>query len=182
MNRRPTKPGISDAERALFRENMERVAPLGDSARRRPERRLPSTRPRSTEADEREVLAALLDDAPEDLETGEELVYARPGVQHGVMRRLRRGGYRCQGELDLHGLFVPAAREALARFLAESRDSGRRCVRIVHGKGLRSPNGQPVLKSKVARWLARRRDVLAYCSAPAHDGGLGALYALLKKR
>lgn len=181
MNRRPPKSEISDEERALFRERMARVARLRSSSRHHPERALPSARPRSTEADDLDVLASLLDDAPEELETGEELFYARPGVQHSVMRRLRRGGYRCQAELDLHGLFVPAAREALARFLAESRDADRRCVRIVHGKGLRSGERGPVLRNKVASWLRRRDEVLAYCSARRVDGGTGAVYVLLQR-
>jgi DNA-nicking Smr family endonuclease len=84
-----------------------------------------------------------------------------------------------QDELDLHGLIVPDARAILAEFLASCARRGLRCVRIIHGKGLRSRNGQPVLKQKVAKWLMQRDDVLAYCQARPVDGGGGAAVVLL---
>lgn len=180
MSQRKSDPEVSDTERELFRRELGDVAPLSRSSRYRHEQALPSTRPRSTEADEAAVIAELLDDDPEEAETGEDLSYARPGVQHGVLRRLRRGHYRCQASLDLHGLFVRVAREQVALFLRDSHDAGYRCVRIVHGKGLRSGNRGPVLRTKVAGWLRKRDDVLAFCSARPVDGGTGAVYVLLR--
>lgn len=182
MNRNRDKPGISDAERTLFRETLDGVAPIEPPARHRPGRRPPTPRPRSTEADEAAVIEELLDTDPETAESGEELYYRHPGVQHAVMRRLRRGHYRCQAELDLHGLFTDTARREVALFLAKARDSGWHCVRIVHGKGLRSGNRGPVLKGRLAGWLRQRREVLAFCTARREDGGTGAVYVLLRRR
>jgi DNA-nicking Smr family endonuclease len=96
--------------------------------------------------------------------------------------RLRRGVWSVQGELDLHHLNRDEARDALSEFLNEARSYGWRCVRIVHGKGLSSPNREPVLKGKVRRWLAQRDEVLAYSEAPRHAGGSGAVLVLLKAR
>jgi DNA-nicking Smr family endonuclease len=116
-----------------------------------------------------------------ELETGEELLFTRAGVQHAVLRRLRRGQYAIEAQLDLHGQTVAQARVSVTRFLHESRSLGRRCVRIIHGKGRGSEGRLPVLKGKVNVWLRRRDEVLAFCPAQPTDGGNGAIYVLLKK-
>ncbi|MDN5863130.1 MAG: Smr/MutS family protein [Salinisphaera sp.] len=178
--RNPDNPLLAE-DSALFRRTVGDVRPLNRGqaiARHRP---LPPARPQSREADEAAVIAALLDDFPEHWETGEEQRFARAGVQHSVQRKLRRGQYRCQAELDLHGLFVSNAKVAVVRFLAESQSNGRRCVRIVYGKGLRSGQRGPVLPAKVTGWLRQRNEVLAFCSARRVDGGTGALYVLLRR-
>jgi DNA-nicking Smr family endonuclease len=108
------------------------------------------------------------------------LTFARAGVRIQVMRRLRRGLYPVEDELDLHGLSQTAARDRLADFIARSRDHGRRCVRIIHGKGYRSGARGPVLKTAVNLWLRRHSDVMAFASARAIDGGAGAMYVLLR--
>jgi DNA-nicking Smr family endonuclease len=108
------------------------------------------------------------------------LSFHRAGVRVQVMRRLRRGLYPTEDELDLHGLTQTAARDSLADFIARSRDSGRRCVRIVHGKGYRSGARGAVLKTAVDLWLRRHTDVMAFTSARAIDGGTGAVYVLLR--
>jgi DNA-nicking Smr family endonuclease len=108
------------------------------------------------------------------------LSFHRAGVRVQVMRRLRRGLYPAEDELDLHGLTQTAARDSLADFIARSRDSGRRCVRIIHGKGYRSGARGPVLKTAVDLWLRRHTDVMAFTSARAIDGGTGAVYVLLR--
>ncbi|MEQ1440222.1 Smr/MutS family protein [Fontimonas sp. SYSU GA230001] len=142
----------------------------------------PDARPRSREADDAEVMRELLlDPDPELLEHGETLQYRAPGVQDGVLRRLRRGHYRIERDLDLHGHNRDQAQRAILRFLADCRDRDLRCVRIVHGKGNRSPNSGPVLKRLLDGWLRKRKDVLAFCSARAVDGGSGAIYVLLRK-
>jgi DNA-nicking Smr family endonuclease len=113
--------------------------------------------------------------------TGNEaLSFQRAGVRIQVMRRLRRGLYPIDDELDLHGLSQAAARSELADFIARSRDRGCRCVRIVHGKGHRSGARGPVLKIAVNLWLRRLPDVMAFVSARAMDGGAGAVYVLLR--
>lgn len=114
-------------------------------------------------------------------DAGEELEFRQPGVQLAVMRKLRRGQLACQAELDLHGLSLAQARQQLSAFLAQVSARGLRCVRVIHGKGLRSSPRGPVLKPNVARWLQQRQEILAYCSARPVDGGSGALYVLLRK-
>ena len=99
-----------------------------------------------------------------------------------MLGKLRRGHWKVQAELDLHGHDSDEAHDALADFLVDARASGMRCVRVIHGKGLTSPNREPVLKGKVRRWLARWDDVLAYCEAPPHAGGGGAVMVLLRGR
>jgi DNA-nicking Smr family endonuclease len=111
---------------------------------------------------------------------GAALSFHRAGVRIQVMRRLRRGLYPIEDELDLHGLNQSVARDRLADFIARSRDSGRRCVRIIHGKGSRSGARGPVLKTAVNLWLRRHMDVMAFTSARAIDGGTGAVYVLLR--
>jgi DNA-nicking Smr family endonuclease len=116
-----------------------------------------------------------------EIETGEELLFARPGVQHSVMRRLRRGEYAIEAQLDLHGQTVAQARTSVNRFLYECRTLGVRCVRIIHGKGRGSEGRLPVLKGKLNVWLRRKDEVLAFCPAKPTDGGAGAAYVLLRR-
>lgn len=108
------------------------------------------------------------------------LAFQRPGVRTQVVRRLRRGLIPIEAELDLHGLTQSHARDQLAGFLAASRDAGRRCVRVIHGKGYRSGARGPVLKVAVDQWLRRHHDVMAFTSAKLIDGGSGAVYVLLR--
>lgn len=166
---------------ALFRASVGTVRPLTHEAAPIARRR-PAPIPRETARAARTVLEdALVGDYDgADLETGEELVYLAPGLQQGLLRQLRRGRHAVQGELDLHGLIVPAARQAVSEFLHECRGRGLRCVRIVHGKGHGSHQRRPVLKAKLNHWLRQRDDVLAFCSARPVDGGTGAVYVLLR--
>jgi DNA-nicking Smr family endonuclease len=170
------------AEDLDFREAMSGVKPHAGSDRVVPERRPPSARPRSAEADEQAVLLEMMSDTldPEDIESGDTLTYRGEGLQDSVWRRLRRGGYYIRAELDLHGLNREAARQQVALFLADCQDRDVRAVRIIHGKGRGSPNTGPVIKALLAGWLRRRKDVLAFCSARPHDGGTGAVYVLLR--
>jgi len=184
MSKRPTPPEEPDDE-ALLREALKDVAPLPDPGRvvHPPRRRDPVAG--QTARDEAQVLRESL--AAEMsvelmLESGDELAYLREGIDRQILRKLRRGHWVVQDHVDLHGLRVGEARDLLVDFLNESLKTGRRCVRIVHGKGYRSPNREPVLKKKVAAWLRQRDEVLAYCQALPADGGSGALLVLLKAR
>ena len=135
--------------------------------------------------DERAALAdSLSDHISWDIgtETGEELIYLRSGLARQTLKRLRRGHWVIQDELDLHGLTSVEARALLVEFLNVCVRSGVRCVRIIHGKGLRSRNREPVLRTKVANWLIQRDDVLAFCQARQVDGGSGAVVVLLKSK
>jgi DNA-nicking Smr family endonuclease len=164
----------------LFRDAVRGVKPLagGAPAVRRPK---PRARARFTRADRAAVLKESLCAEPPDpaLASGEELVYQRSGVQPSVVRRLRRGEYRIEREIDLHGLTVAEAKQALRQFLIDALQREVRCVRIVHGKGLRSGHRGPVLKAAVSTVLRRTGAVLAFVSARPADGGTGAVYALL---
>jgi DNA-nicking Smr family endonuclease len=110
----------------------------------------------------------------------DELSFHRSGVRTQELRRLRRGLYPIEEELDLHGLSQAAARDSLAEFLVQNRDAGRRCVKIIHGKGYRSGARGPILKIAVNSWLRRHADVMAFTSARPIDGGTGAVYVLLR--
>lgn len=168
-------------ERDLFRRSMKDVRQL-DNDVVSPGKQRPAPIPRQRQRDDQAVIDELKSGAfdAQEIETGDELLYLRGGLQRRVLRRLRRGEYVVEAELDLHGHTVDGARVAVNVFLMDAKSHHRRCVRIVHGKGLRSPGRQPVLRDKVARWLRQRADVLAFCTTPATDGGAGALYVLLK--
>ena len=113
------------------------------------------------------------------LDTDDALSYRRPGIGTDVTRKLRKGGWSIQGQVDLHGLRREDAREALVDFIKDATRMGWRCVRVIHGKGLGSPGKTPVLKGKVQSWLIQKQEVLAFVQArPAH-GGAGALVVLL---
>jgi DNA-nicking Smr family endonuclease len=173
----------SEEERQLFRESVKGAKPL--RSKKKVSSRKPKPLPRARFADQ-ERRAVLEDSLRLDLQddgvfSGEDLWYARDGVQHALMRKLRRGQYSPRAELDLHGLRSEDARVAVAEFLHEASLRNYRCVRIVHGKGLGSGPKGPVIKQKLGGWLRQRKMVLAFCSARPVDGGTGALYVLLGK-
>ena len=105
--------------------------------------------------------------------------YLRAGHSPDILRKLRRLHWTIEDELDLHGLTADEAHRATLAFLDEARDNGLRCIRVIHGKGLRSPGGEGVLKHAVRRLLADRDDVLAFVESPAAHGGSGAVLVLL---
>lgn len=139
--------------------------------------------PQQHRLDEEAVMHSLLSDEydPAEVETGDELLFTRAGIQQRVFRKFRRGQYAIEGELDLHGRVVAEAREMVSDFLRQAQASGKRVVRIIHGKGLSSEGKLPVLKGKVNSWLRQKDAVLAFCSARKNDGGTGAVYVLLKR-
>lgn len=189
MPKRPVRPEPEAAEpadeAALLREALKDVAPIPDpgkaSLRKSPPAPVPMQRMRD---DERVLADSLSDNVPLEagLETGEELVFLRNGLSSQILRKLRRGHWVIQDQFDLHGLRSDEARRLLAEFLSQALKDGRRCVRLIHGKGLRSENREPVLKRKVGNWLAQRDEVLAFVQARPEDGGGGAVVVLLKAR
>lgn len=169
-------------ERALFALAVGPVHPMKDRrlAELQPPR--PAPLPRQRELDERAALREAISDEMDVerlLETDEGLSYRRSGIGPDVLKRLRRGEWSIQSQVDLHGLRRDEARERLAEFLREAVRQGQRCVRVVHGKGLGSPGREPVLKGKVRAWLVQKREVLAFTQARAAEGGAGALVVLL---
>ena len=181
MARRPSLPHPPE-DLDAFREAVRDVRPAPPVRHVVHSRPPPAPVPLQTREDERQVLADSLsehDPWANGFETGEELCFLRDGLRQDVLRKLRRGHWVIQQELDLHGLSREEARAALAGFLAEALRDGQRCVKVIHGKGLGSPNREPVLKRSVRAWLAQRDEVLAFCQARTADGG-GAAVVLLK--
>jgi len=170
-------------ERQLFAHTVGAVTPLPDPGLAQVDRPRPEPEPRSRERDEQAVLLqALSDDFDVDslLETDEELSFRRPALPPQVLTKLRRGTWSIQAELDLHGLRSDEARTALSTFLQTCQVRGKRCVRVVHGKGHGSPGKEGVLRVKVRRWLVQRDEVLAFVQATPVQGGAGALVVLLQ--
>lgn len=174
---------VDEDDLILFRTAVGDARPLRHGPRFLHPLQKPKPIPLQSLRDQREVLLDSLSDHvywADSLESGEELAFLRPGVQYQVLRKLRRGHWVTQSELDLHGLTVAEAKLELIQFLHHCQKNGFRCIRIIHGKGLRSKNREPVLKTKVAHWLMQRDETLAFCQAKATDGGSGAMLVLLK--
>jgi len=170
-------------ERNLFAASVGAVTLLRQPAATAPAQRQPLPEPRQRERDEALVmLEALSDefDVESLLDTDDALSFRRRGIGLEVVRKLRRGVWATQAQLDLHGLRRDEAREALGEFLRQSRLEGWRCVRVIHGKGNGSPGREPVLKAKVKSWLVQKKDVIAFTQARAADGGAGAVMVLLQ--
>lgn len=173
----------SSDDKAVFRAAMIGVKPL-TGVRLPPAR--PKPRPVARNARRagpeglRENLRPPLD--THAFASRDTLAYKRPGVRGEVLRRLQRGQFQIEADCDLHGLTRHAAFEALPRFLAVAVAEGMQCVRVIHGKGLRSGPGGPVLKEVAIHWLTRLEAVRAFASARAVDGGTGAVYVLLATR
>lgn len=171
------------AENNLFQRAAGAVKPI-----RHPQR-VPLARepvppiPVQQQLDEQRVLLEAISDefdATTLLDVDDALSFRRPGIGTDVTRKLRKGDWSIQREIDLHGLRREDAREALAAFIRLAVRDGVRCIRVVHGKGLGSPGKTPVLKSKVQGWLIQKNEVLAFVQARADEGGAGALVVLLK--
>ena len=170
-------------EADIFRRSIGAVAPLATPQRHMPDLPRPEPIAHQHLADEQAALAESLSDefsVESLLDTDAGLSYARGGIGPDTLRKLRRGHWVIQSQLDLHGLRTDEARTALADYLRNACKRGVRCVRIIHGKGLGSINKEPVLKNKVRSWLVQKEEVLAFAQARAADGGSGALVVLLK--
>jgi DNA-nicking Smr family endonuclease len=175
------KTASHDAD--LFRRSIGKVSPLPSDGKTRVTAPSPLPVARQFLADEQAALQESLSDGfsvETLLDTDDSLSFARNGIGPDTLRKLRRGHWVIQGELDLHGMRSDEARQALADFFRNADKRGLRCVRVIHGKGLGSINREPVLKSKVRNWLAQKAEVIAFCQAKAADGGSGALVVLLK--
>ena len=139
--------------------------------------------PKQRQLDDQRVLEELLEESDESasFESGDELKFLRSGHSTRLLKKLRRGDYAIQDELDLHGLVVSEAKQDTHSFVNECARNNVRAVRIVHGKGRNSAGRQPVLKNMLIGWLSKNQHVIAVVSTPANDGGTGAVYVLLDK-
>lgn len=168
---------------------MTGVVPLPATSRERIDRPTPTAEPATPISEEAEALAALSDlvtgaTSFDVTDTREYVEGAVVGLDPRLVRRLRRGDFAWQAHLDLHGQTAAEARVSVDRFVLQAFRDGRRCVLIVHGRGLNSKDQTPVLKEGLKSWLARGalgKVVLAFASARPSDGGAGALYVLLRR-
>ncbi|EPD36313.1 MULTISPECIES: Smr/MutS family protein [Delftia] len=172
------------AEQKLFENTVGPVHALKSAhARHLHAPEPPEPLPLQLELDEQRVLQEAMSDEFDVstlLDTDDQLSFRRPGIGLDVTHKLRAGQWSIQRQLDLHGLRVDEAREALGQFIRLSHRTGIRCVRVVHGKGLGSPGKTPVLKGRVLRWLVQKKEVLAFVQARPAEGGAGALVVLLQ--
>ena len=171
-------------ELALFERTVGQVTPLAAAMHAELRGAKPTPEPRQRQEDEARALhQSLSDEFDVDslLETDEALSYRREHIGQEVVRKLRRGHWTLQAQLDLHGLRRDEARKRLSEFIRLAARTGLRCVRVVHGKGNGSPGREPVLKHRVRRWLVQKDEVLAFTQARASEGGNGALIVLLRE-
>ena len=172
------------AEQKLFENTVGPVHALKSAhARHLHAPEPPEPLPLQLELDEQRVLQEAMSDEFDVstlLDTDDQLSFRRPGIGLDVTHKLRAGQWSIQRQLDLHGLRVDEAREALGQFIRLSHRTGIGCVRVVHGKGLGSPGKTPVLKGRVLRWLVQKKEVLAFVQARPAEGGAGALVVLLQ--
>ena len=172
-----------EAEHQLFSRAVGAIRPLRTRERLHLSDPPPLPLPVQHWLDEERVLRESISDDFDVctlLDTDDQLSFRRPGIGVEITQRLRAGHWSIQRQLDLHGLRVDEAREALGQFIRNAHKNGMRCVRVVHGKGLGSPGKSPVLKSRVQRWLVQKNEVLAFVQARPMDGGAGALLVLLQ--
>ena len=174
---------MTDDDANLFRRALADAKPLRVKKRAAEVIRKPAPKARFARADElaalRESLEADIDDT--ESHSGERLRFQRSSVGKRTMRKLARGGYSVQAEIDLHGMTAAEAKPRLLEFLESCVREGKLCVRVVHGKGLGSGARGPVLKQKVNRWLRQWDAVLAFVSTRQVHGGTGAIYVLLRQ-
>ncbi len=179
------KDEITDEDLQFFRNEVADVRPLKAEKRVETIKNKPSVKPRSLQndfEDDNSAEPGLLSDPVDlrDAAVDDILFFARPGIQQKLQRKLRRGELPIEEELDLHGYTVEEAKTAIQDFLHECKRQQIRYIRIIHGKGFRSENKIPVLKTHVAYWLPQHPDILAFASALPHDGGTGAIYVIIK--
>lgn len=183
QNAMKKQPNITDEERAAFREHAKGVKPLkkGSETPTVPASKR-SPRPKITiRQPDVEIPRLEMDDEAAFVQPEESIQFARSGIQHRVLQKLRRGDITIEGTLDLHGLNPDQAEDSLSAFLVRAVDSGWRHVLIIHGKGAHGKAPYPILKNKVNQWLRAHPDVLAFSSANPFQGGVGAVYVLLKR-
>jgi DNA-nicking Smr family endonuclease len=175
-----------DDDRDAFTAAMRDVKPLSFE-QRAANRRRRAAKARNSHLARAEILDESLRGPAEPStdgieQLGEGVAFLRSALPKRTFQLLRQGRYSVEDEIDLHGLSVQAAKTVLREFIVESARRRRGCVRVIHGKGLRSGPGGPVLKGSVERWLSQWDEALAFVSARPRDGGSGALYVLLRRR
>jgi DNA-nicking Smr family endonuclease len=186
---REERERLAKQEAGLFRNALGGVKKIAQSDRYVPN--APASvnvtakpaKARTQAEDDAAVLRESLSDAFEVdhlLEDDPSLSFTRAGIGSDVVRKLRKGAWPVQDELDLHGMRRDTARDQLGDFLGRAAKRKLRCVCVIHGKGLGSAGGEPVLRSMVHSWLEQKDDVIAFCAANVDGRSHGALLVLLK--
>jgi len=174
------KKNLSSEDRNLFRQTIGKVHAVKSDKVLLTESDKPKPYPKAQTVNVDEHLSANADFAIEKVGIGDSLSFTATGLQHNMLKKLHKGHFGLDAEIDLHGLNSNEAKRQLLHFLHGSVEQGCRCVHIVHGKGYRSEGNHPVLKNNLNLWLRQHRDVQAFCSAPPKDGGTGAVFVLLQ--
>lgn len=177
-----TKKIPSANDLALFRQVIGNVRPIRSDKFEHHDRDRPKPIPKSSPIDIEEPMSRYPDADPEPVGREESMAYAAPGLQKNILKKLRKGHYGLDAEIDLHGLNGHEAKRELLTFLQHAVESGYQVIHVVHGKGYRSNDHYPILKNHLNLWLRQHKNVLAFCSAPNKDGGAGALFVLLQIR
>ncbi|TRX00690.1 Smr/MutS family protein [Candidatus Methylobacter oryzae] len=174
------KKNLTPEDSNLFRISIGKVRPVKSDKVLLTEEKKPKPFPKSQAVNVDEHLSTLVELDVEKVSLEDSLSFTAPGLQHNVLRKLRKGHFGLDAEIDLHGLNSNEAKQQLLHFLHDCVRDGCRCVHIVHGKGYRSADNHPVLKNNLNVWLRQHKDVQAFCSAPPKDGGTGAVFVLLQ--
>lgn len=164
----------------LFRHSIGKVRPVNNDKVLLRNQEKPRPFPKSDEFNIEDHLIAMNVHDVETLSIEDTLGFTAPGLQKNVLKKLRKGHFGLDAEIDLHGLTSDEAKRQLLNFLHRCVMNGYRCVHVVHGKGYRSPENHPILKNNLNLWLRQHKDVLAFCSAPPRHGGAGAVFVLLQ--
>lgn len=170
----------SDKDSQLFREFVGDTKPLVSDEQYSFEGK-PKPKPIKKVFNLKENLHDVVFQEADNIQATDSLFFSRDGLQHKTIKKLKRGAFAIDEKIDLHGLNKQEAQLLLYEFLTEQASQHRRCLLIVHGKGMGSLNSRPVLKNLVFKLLKNEPSVLAFTSAQARDGGTGAVYVLLRK-
>lgn len=176
-----TKKNISTEESNLFRQTVGTIRSVKTDKVLLKQQDKPKPYPKRQPANVEEHLTLGVDADVEKVGLEDTMSFVTPGLQKNVLRKLRQGFFGVDAEIDLHGMNSNDAKRYLLGFLHRSVQNGHRCVHIVHGKGYRSPDNQPILKNSINLWLRQHKQVQAFCSAAPKDGGTGAVFVLLYK-
>lgn len=176
MAKKNLTPEYSD----LFRQTIGKVRAVKNDNVLLTEDNKPKPYPKTQAVNVEEHLSGGAEFDVEKVGIEDSLSFIAPGLQHNILKKLRKGQFGVDAEIDLHGLSSNAAKQQLLHFLHNSVEDGCRCVHIVHGKGYRSADNHPVLKNNLNLWLRQHQNVQAFCSAPPKDGGTGAVFVLLQ--
>lgn len=174
------KKNLTPEDSDLFRITIGKVHAVKSDKVLLTEDSKPKPFPKSQAVDIEERLSGIVEFDVEKVGLEDPLSFMAPGLQHNVLKKLRKGQFGLDAEIDLHGLNSNEAKRQLLHFLHDCVEDGCRCVHIVHGKGYRSADNHPVLKNNLNVWLRQHQDVQAFCSAPPKDGGTGAVFVLLQ--